>query len=101
MSMSEFEFDNAVYTWKHFSRFVKVAPVELGWLVLWGHYRDLGRTRDLAGQRTYIDLAGARRRVADAVFELTRNPSLVTEALVLFDRTRFPDHRAAPPPPPL
>jgi hypothetical protein len=82
--------DIASFTWKDFSRFVQVGPVERGWLVLWGRYRDQGRSRKLAGNRTYADLAGARRRVADAVFELTRNPDLVSEALLLFDRTPFP-----------
>jgi hypothetical protein len=91
----------AIYTWQHFSRFVQVAPVELGWLVLWGRYHDMGRTRELAGNRTYLDLAGARRRVADAVFELTRNPALVTEALIQFDRTPFPSHPGRELPSPL
>jgi hypothetical protein len=80
------------FVWKDFSRFVEVAPVERGWLVLWGTYRDAGRLRDRHGNRTYLDLAGARRRVADAVFELTHDPALVAEALVRFDRTRFPAH---------
>ncbi|HJT92401.1 MAG TPA: hypothetical protein VJ777_10710 [Mycobacterium sp.] len=82
------------FIWKDYSRFVEIAPVERGWLVLWGEYRDGGRSRELHGNRTYIDLAGARRRVADAVFELTRDPELVAEALVRFDRTAFPAHVA-------
>lgn len=82
--------ETAVFTWKDFSRFVQVAPVERGWLVLWGRYGDLGQTRELTGNCTYIDLAGARRRVADAVFELTRKPGLVAEAMIRFDRTPFP-----------
>jgi hypothetical protein len=77
------------YSWKDFSRFVDVAPVKQGWLVLWGRYHDQGARRELLGQRTYTDLQGARRRVADAVLELTRDPALVAEALTLFDRTRF------------
>jgi hypothetical protein len=101
MSMTMPYTENLAYSWKDFSRFVQVAPVTLGWLVLWGEYRDMGRIRDLAGQRTYADLAGARRRVADAVFELTRNPALVAEALVLFDRTPFPDHTPSELPTPL
>ena len=92
--------DRAIYTWKDFSRFVQVAPVERGWLVLWGYFRHGGRTRDLAGQRTYADLSGVRRRVADSVFELTRSSELVTEAMVRFDRTRFPVHRPTPLPDP-
>lgn len=93
--------DELPFSWKDFSRFVEVAPVNLGWLVLWGRYREMGRIRDLAGSRTYADLAGARRRVADAVLELTRNPALVAEAMVLFDRTRFPSHAPAELPGPI
>jgi hypothetical protein len=93
--------DCTVFSWKDFSRFVQVAPVERGWLVLWGHFRERGRTRDLAGQRTYVDLSGVRRRVADSVFELTRNPELVAEAMIRFDRTPFPVHLPAPLPEPL
>ena len=93
--------DHSVFTWKDFSRFVQVAPVERGWLVLWGHFRHGGRTRNLTGQRTYADLDGARRRVADSVFELTRSAELVTEAMIRFDRTRFPVHMPSPLPDPL
>jgi hypothetical protein len=83
------------WVWHDYSRFVEVAPVERGWLVLWGRYRDQGRSRALAGQRTYADLAGARRRVADSVLELTGDEALVAEAIVRFDRARFPPHAAA------
>ena len=93
--------DRTVFSWKDYSRFVQVAPVERGWLVLWGQFRDGGRTRDLAGQRTYVDLSGVRRCVADSVFELTRNPELVAEAMIRFDRTRFPVHLPVPLPEPL
>lgn len=93
--------DRAVFNWKDFSRFVQVAPVERGWLVLWGHFRHGGRTRELAGQRTYADFSGVRRRVADSVFELTRSSELVTEAMVRFDRTPFPRHIPVPLPDPL
>lgn len=93
--------DRTVFSWKDFSRFVQVAPVERGWLVLWGHFRDGGRTRDLAGQRTYLELSGVRRRVADSVFELTRSPELVAEAMTRFDRTTFPLHVPVPLPDPL
>jgi hypothetical protein len=93
--------NRSVFTWKDFSRFVQVAPVERGWLVLWGHFRHGGRTRELAGQRTYADLSGVRRRVADSVFELTRSSELVTEAMIRFDRTPFPVHRPTPLPDPL
>lgn len=77
------------YSWKDFSRFVDVAPVQQGWLVLWGRFHEQGARRELMGNRTYGDLQGARRRVADAVLELTRDPALVAEALTLFDRTSF------------
>lgn len=87
---------SSAFTWKDYSRFVQVAPVERGWLVLWGRYRDVGRDRQLAGQRTYTDLGGARRRVADAVLELTRDPGLVSEALARFDRAPWPRHTPAP-----
>jgi hypothetical protein len=93
--------DHSVFTWKDFSRFVQVAPVERGWLVLWGHFRHGGRARDLAGQRTYADLSGVRRRVADSVFELTMNSQLVAEAMIRFDRTPFPVHIPSPLPDPL
>ena len=84
-----------VYTWTHFSRFVEVHPVQRGWLVLWGRYEDLGRRKVLTGNRTYPDLDAARRRVADAVLELTRRPVLAAEAIALFDRTPLPE-RADP-----
>ena len=93
--------DRAVFTWKDFSRFVQVAPVERGWLVLWGHFRHAGRARDLAGRQTYADLSGVRRRVADSVFELTRSSELVAEAMIRFDRTPFPEHIFSPLPDPL
>jgi hypothetical protein len=84
----------SAFTWRDHSRFVEVAPVESGWLVLWGWHRDMGRTRVLTGNRTYADLDGARRRVADAVFELTADAGLVGEALVQFDRTPFSNRSA-------
>jgi hypothetical protein len=93
--------DRAIFDWKDFSRFVQVAPVERGWLVLWGHFQQGGRARNLAGQRTYVDLAGVRRRVADSVFELTRSPELVGEAMIRFDRTTFPQHSPGSLPDPL
>lgn len=77
------------YSWKDFSRFVDVAPVEQGWLVIWGRYHEQGSRRVLAGNRTYVSIPGARRRVADAVLELTHDPALVEEALTQFDRTTF------------
>jgi hypothetical protein len=90
-----------VFAWKDHGRFVELHAVRTGWLVLWGRYGDLGRTKNLVGNRTYTDLAGARRRLADAVVELTRRRSLAAEAVSLLDRTPLPDHRAVPPPDPL
>lgn len=93
--------DRTVFIWKDFSRFVQVAPVERGWLVLWGHYRDAGRSRDLVGQRTYVSLDGVRRRIADAVFELTKNQELVAEAVMRFDRASIAERAPQPLPEPL
>ncbi|MFN8592971.1 MAG: hypothetical protein U0031_16060 [Thermomicrobiales bacterium] len=87
---------HVLFVWKDFSRFVEVSPVDRGWLVIWGRYLDQGRVRATAGNRTYLDLNGVRRRLGDAVFELTNNPTLVAEALVRFDRTPFPVHRPTP-----
>jgi len=90
-----------VFNWKDHSRFIELHPVRTGWLVLWGHYEDLGQRKILAGNRTYPDLAGVRRRLADAVLELTRKPALAAEALMMFDQTPLPDHRPPPLPEPL
>ena len=89
------------FVWNDFSRFVELHPVQRGWLVLWGRYEDAGRRKILAGNRTYPDLAGARRRVADAVLELTRRPALAVEALTLLDRASLPPHQPQPLPAPL
>jgi len=89
------------FSWKSFSRFVEVYPVQTGWLVLWGRYERQGAIRRLAGQRVYRNLAGVRARLADAVQELTGRSELVAEALILFDRHRFPPHRPEPLPEPL
>ena len=72
-----------------------------GWLVLWGHYEDLGQRKLLHGNRTYPDLASARRRLADAVLELTNDRGLAAEALFLLDRASLPDHQPDPLPAPL
>lgn len=87
--MPEHQLGTTPYSWKDFSRFVDVAPVQQGWLVIWGRFHDQGARRELIGNRTYTSLSGARRRVADAVLELTRDPALVAEALTHFDRTSF------------
>jgi len=75
------------FDWQDYGRFVRAAAVERGWFVYWGHHRDAGRTRIIAGSRTYADLNGARRRIADAVLELTGKEALVSEALIRFDRS--------------
>ena len=82
------------FTWQDFSRFVEVSPVRTGWLVVWGRYEARGRRRVLRGNRVYRDLAGVRRRLADAVLELTGKSALVEEALGLLDRAAIPAHRA-------
>lgn len=87
--MAEHQSGTTPYSWKDFSRFVEVAPVQQGWLVIWGKFHDQGARRELAGNRIYASLPGARRRVADAVLELTKDPALAAEALTQFDRTRF------------
>ena len=78
------------FVWKDHSRFVELHLVRMGWLVLWGQYEELGRRKVLAGNRTYPDLSGARRRLADVVLELTHKRELAAEALGLLDRTSLP-----------
>lgn len=87
------------FSWKSFSRFVEVYPVQTGWLVLWGRYELQGARRVLAGQRVYADLGGVRARLADAVEDLTGKRELVAEAAMLFDRASLPDHRGVLPEP--
>jgi hypothetical protein len=75
------------FDWQDYGRFVRAAAVEQGWFVYWGRHREAGRMRIVAGSRTYADLDSARRRIADAVLELTGKEALVAEALVRFDRS--------------
>jgi hypothetical protein len=75
------------FDWQDYGRFVRAAAVERGWFVYWGHHLNAGKTRIVAGSRTYSDVLGARRRIADAVLELTGKEALVSEALVRFDRS--------------
>ena len=89
------------FSWRDHGRFAELHAVDTGWLVLWGRFEDLGRATILVGNRTYADLAGARRRLADAVIELTGKPSLAGEALALLDRTPLPSRRPGPLPDPL
>ena len=87
------------FIWNDHGRFVEVHPVRTGWLVVWGHYEDLGAVRINEGNATYASLAGARRRVADAALELTRSPQAATDATQLFDFHTFPDHEGGIPEP--
>ncbi|MBA3642956.1 MAG: hypothetical protein H0W59_02665 [Chloroflexia bacterium] len=89
------------FVWKSYSRFVELYPVRTGWLVLWGRYEELGAKTWLNGSRIYPDFAGARRRIADAVMELTRRPALADEALILLSRAALPDHHPETIPPAL
>lgn len=90
------------FVWKDFSRFVELHPVTTGWLVLWGTYTEAGKRKLLSGNQIYVDLPGARRRMIDAVIELTGRLDLAEEALTLLNRTRLPlNHQAVLPPEPL
>lgn len=89
------------FEWKDHSRFIEVRPVQTGWLVLWGRYEDMGRRKLHAGNRVYVSLDGARRRVADAAMELTRSRSLAAEAVQTFDWFPFPNHHPIALPDPL
>lgn len=90
------------FVWKDFSRFAELHAVTTGWLVLWGTYTEAGKQKILAGNQTYADLASARRRLIDAVQELTGKQELAAEALALLNRTRLPaNHASVLPPEPL
>jgi hypothetical protein len=86
-----------VYAWYDHSRYVEIVPVQSGWLVLWGHYEELGAKKFIHGTRVYRDEGGVRRRLADAVSEFTGKPSEAQDALTLLDRRGgLPKHRPAP-----
>jgi hypothetical protein len=91
----------AAFVWRDHGRFVEVYPVRTGWLVLWGRYEELGRRKILDGNRTYTDLVGTRRRVADAALALTGKPRLAAEAVAMLDRASLPDRRPPDLPRPL
>jgi hypothetical protein len=78
------------YIWSDGRRFVEVFAVQTGWLVMWGSLNE-GGDRFMLGNRVYLDLAGVRRRIAAAVFELTADRSAAVAAVVQFDRVRLPD----------
>lgn len=90
-----------VYVWKDHSRFVELVPVRTGWLVAWGHAEDLGKRRMIHGARVYRTLPGARRRLADAVMELTGKWDEASAALALLDRRSLPPHQPEDLPTPL
>jgi len=77
------------FDWKDHSRFVEVVPVQTGWLVVWGHYEDLGARKYNHGSRVYRDLPSVRRRIADVVKEFTRKESEARDALTQFDLKRI------------
>ncbi len=87
------------FIWNDSGRFAEVHPVATGWLVVWGHYEDLGTIRIDEGNVVYGSLAAARRRVADAALELTRSPRAAADATTLFDFHEFPDRTGALPEP--
>ena len=77
------------YDWRDGARFVELHPVQTGWLLLWGRYEDTDRRKVIGGNCVYPTLCDARRRLADSVLELTRQPRLAAQALDLFERTPF------------
>lgn len=88
--------DQPLYEWKDHSRYVEVAPVQTGWLIVWGIYEDLGRIKHIHGNRVYRDLDGIRRRLADVVTHYTRKPQEAIDALMELDRLDLPAHRPEP-----
>ena len=86
-----------VYQWLDHSRYVEVLPVQTGWLVNWGLYKELGRIKLIYGTRTYRDEAGVRRRLAASVIAFTKKADEARDALMLLDRQGgLPRHRPAP-----
>jgi hypothetical protein len=86
-----------VYQWMDHSRYVEVIPVQTGWLVNWGLYKELGKIKLIYGTRTYRDESGVRRRIAATVLDFTKRPSEANDALTLLDRQGgLPMHRPAP-----
>jgi hypothetical protein len=97
----EIELGMPAFTWRDHSRYVEIVPVRTGWLVVWGRYEDMGRRRLTLGNRVYRDLAGVRRRLADAIVELTGNRREAVDALALLNRRGLPDHTPQDLPAPL
>jgi hypothetical protein len=100
--MSEpFQLGEPAFAWRDHSRYLEVVPVRTGWLVVWGRYEEMGKRRLTLGNRVYRDLAGVRRRVVDAVMELTNNRQEAADALGLLTAKGLPDHSPAELPTPL
>lgn len=86
-----------VFEWLDHSRYVEVVPVQTGWLVTWGIYKELGKVKLIHGTRTYRDEAGVRRRLATEVLAFTKRSFEAQDALTLLDRQGgLPRHRPAP-----
>ena len=99
--MAVVELGVPAYSWRDHSRYVEVVPVRTGWLVAWGRFEDMGRRRLTLGNRVYRDLAGVRRRLVDAVIELTGNQQEAIDALALMNGRGLPEHTAQDLPDPL
>jgi len=80
------------FAWRDRSRYVEIVPVRTGWLVVWGRYEEMGRRRLTLGNRIYRDVGGVRRRLVDAVVELTGNRQEAIDALALLDVRGLPAH---------
>jgi hypothetical protein len=80
------------YAWRDHSRYVEIVPVRTGWLVVWGWYEEMGQRRLTLGNRVYRDLGGVRRRLVDAVVELTGNRQEAIDALALLNARGLPEH---------
>jgi hypothetical protein len=89
------------FAWRDHSRFVEVVPVRTGWLVVWGRYEEAGRRRLTVGNRVYRDVDGVRRRLIDAVVELTGNRREAIDTLALLNRRGLPAHAPQDLPAPL
>jgi hypothetical protein len=99
--MDASELGAPAFAWRDHSRYVEIVPVRTGWLVVWGRYEDMGRRRLTLGNRVYRDLVGVRRRLVDAVIELTGNRQEAIDALALLDRRGLPEHTPQDLPSPL
>lgn len=90
--MAEIELGVPAYAWRDHSRYLEIVPIRTGWLVVWGRYEEMGRRRLTLGNRVYRDVDGVRRRLVDAVVELTGNRQEAIDALALFNARGVPEH---------